>query len=336
MSYGGPPIFTPSYFDPQNNGNGNGGNQHNPHPHLQGGGGDIHGMYQAVSTTNNGITTMNTGIGGVFTDSIFSAFAPTATDPIMMGSGGNTGGNSMAIGGRKASDSTQSVRSGGSGSGGGSGGGYGGGGGDAFGGQPGGMNNNQRGVGGGGGGGYPQLPPGTPSSPGDGIFACLSRPDQGREGRPIYLRANHFKIKLPNIDIFHYDITITPEKCPRRVNREVIDNMFRMNQKTFHTGHKPVYDGRKNLYSKTPLVNNFDGPLELDVTLPSDENRERVFKVVLQFVSKVSLGLLDQVLERKSQHPPPESIQALDVIMRHFPSINYTPVGRSFFSPPKD
>ena len=65
---------------------------------------------------------------------------------------------SMAIGGRKASDSTQSVRSGGSGSGGGSGGGYGGGGGDAFGGQPGGMNNNQRGVGGGGGGGYPQLP----------------------------------------------------------------------------------------------------------------------------------------------------------------------------------
>ena len=180
----------------------------------------------------------------------------------------------------------------------------------------------------------------TPSSPGEGVFNCLSRPDQGREGRLIYLRANHFKIKLPNIDIFHYDVSITPEKCPRRVNREVIDTMFRANSKIFQSGHRPVYDGRKNLYSKTPLVNSPDPvshhsslkhnsflsclrflQLEIDVTLPSDESRERVFKVCLQFVNKVSLGQLDQVLERKNQHPPLDSIQALDVIMRHFPSI---------------
>ena len=61
--------------------------------------------------------------------------------------------------------------------------------------------------------------------------------------------------------------------------------------------------------------------IDLDVTLPSDEARERIFKVSLQYVARVSLGLLDQVLERKNQHPPIESIQALDVIMRHFPSI---------------
>ncbi|XP_063728094.1 protein argonaute-2-like isoform X3 [Symsagittifera roscoffensis] len=348
MSY--PPIYTPSFFAPGNNGsgNGNGNNRGDMHSHLppsgmgeRGGGGlndgSIHGsiggggggagsIFGAVTTNNNGITTMNTGIGGVFTDSIFNAFAPTPSDPIMMAPGGNgSSRNSMVGGPRKGSDSNQSLHSGSTG--------YPGGG-DAFqqqsgGGPPNNNNAQQR------GGGYSQHS-GTPSSPGDGVFTCLTRPDQGREGRPIYLRANHFKIKLPNIDIFHYDVTITPEKCPRRVNREVIDTMFRANPQTFQSNHKPVYDGRKNLYSKQPLVNNFEGPLEVDVTLPSDESRERVFKVILQYVTRVSLGLLDQVLERKNQLPPTESIQALDVIMRHFPSINYTPVGRSFFSPPKD
>ena len=33
---------------------------------------------------------------------------------------------------------------------------------------------------------------------------------------------------------------------------------------------------------------------------------------------------------------PSEAIQALDVILRHLPSMKYTPVGRSFFSPPLD
>lgn len=37
----------------------------------------------------------------------------------------------------------------------------------------------------------------------------------------------------------------------------------------------------------------------------------------------------------KSQTVPYDSIQALDVIMRHLPSMRYTPVGRSFFSPPQ-
>lgn len=31
---------------------------------------------------------------------------------------------------------------------------------------------------------------------------------------------------------------------------------------------------------------------------------------------------------------PLESVQAMDVILRHLPSMNYTPVGRSFFSSP--
>lgn len=68
----------------------------------------------------------------------------------------------------------------------------------------------------------PQPPPQpvqpTPELP---VFVCPRRPNQGVEGRPIMLRANHFQINMPRGVIHHYDITIQPDKCPRKVNRLV-------------------------------------------------------------------------------------------------------------------
>jgi hypothetical protein len=39
-------------------------------------------------------------------------------------------------------------------------------------------------------------PPGLPSPDGP-VFNCPRRPNLGREGRPILLRANHFQINMP-------------------------------------------------------------------------------------------------------------------------------------------
>lgn len=50
-------------------------------------------------------------------------------------------------------------------------------------------------------------------------FKCPTRPNHGQEGRPILLRANHFQVRMPKGYIHHYDVSITPDKCPRRVNR---------------------------------------------------------------------------------------------------------------------
>lgn len=52
-------------------------------------------------------------------------------------------------------------------------------------------------------------------------FQCPKRPNHGSEGRPIQLRANHFKVAINNINknIQHYAIDIQPDKCPRKVNR---------------------------------------------------------------------------------------------------------------------
>ena len=56
----------------------------------------------------------------------------------------------------------------------------------------------------------------------------------------------------------------------------------------------------------------------------------------MQWVAQVSMFSLEQALEGKCSQMPFDTIQALDVVLRHLPSLSYTPVGRSFFSPPED
>lgn len=162
------------------------------------------------------------------------------------------------------------------------------------------------------------------------IFRCPKRPNKGNEGRPIALRANHFQITMPRGFLHHYDITISPDKCPRKINREIIETMVQAYSKVFPK--RPVFDGRKNMYTKEDLQIGRDR-IELEVTLPG-EGKDRVFRIAIKYIGQVNLDLLDNALEGESRTIPIDAIQALDVIMRHLPSMTYTPVGRSFFSTP--
>jgi eukaryotic translation initiation factor 2C len=95
-----------------------------------------------------------------------------------------------------------------------------------------------------------------------------------------------------------------------------------------------VFDGRKYLYTKE-LWQNGDSRIEVDVTLPSyGEGKDRLFKVLIRYEARISLFGLEDALHGRTMVIPSEAIQALDVILRHLPSMKYTPVGRSFFSPP--
>ncbi|KZC11542.1 Protein argonaute-2, partial [Dufourea novaeangliae] len=171
-------------------------------------------------------------------------------------------------------------------------------------------------------------PPQPPELP---TFSCPRRPDIGREGKPINLRANHFQITMPRGYVHHYDINIQPDKCPRKVNREIIETMVHANSKLFGT-LKPVFDGRNNLYTRDPILIGND-KVELEVTLPG-EGKDRVFKVFIKWMAQVSLFALEEALEGRTRQIPYDAILALDVVMRHLPSMTYTPVGRSFFSTP--
>lgn len=99
------------------------------------------------------------------------------------------------------------------------------------------------------------------------------------------------------------------------------------------TGFKPVYDGKKNLYTKEALPFGQER-IELDVVMPGDSAVDRKFRVALKLVSRVSLQALEDAMAGRIRQIPPESVQAMDVILRHLPSMKYTPVGRSFFSSP--
>ena len=138
---------------------------------------------------------------------------------------------------------------------------------------------------------------------------------------------------MPRGYIHHYYITIQPDKCPRKVNREIVEVMVRCYGKIFGN-LKPVFDGRNNMYTREPLAAIGTDPIELEMTLPG-EGKDRVFRVTLKWMAQVSLYALEEALEGRTRQIPYDAIQALDVVMRHLPSMTYTPVGRSFFSAPE-
>uniref|UniRef100_A0A4W5MDT8 Protein argonaute-4 n=1 Tax=Hucho hucho TaxID=62062 RepID=A0A4W5MDT8_9TELE len=173
--------------------------------------------------------------------------------------------------------------------------------------------------------------PVCPSAP-TSLFQPPRRPGMGTVGKPIRLLANHFQVQIPKIDVYHYDIDIKPEKRPRRVNREVVDTMVRHFKMQIFGDRQPGYDGKRNMYTAHPLPIGRDR-VDLEVTLPG-EGKDQTFKVSLQWVSVVSLQMLLEALSGHNEVPE-DSVQALDVITRHLPSMRYTPVGRSFFSPPE-
>ncbi|XP_078383843.1 protein argonaute-2-like isoform X2 [Oculina patagonica] len=156
------------------------------------------------------------------------------------------------------------------------------------------------------------------------------RPGYGTVGRPIKLSANFFRLNVSSelTDLYNYDVEITPNKCPRAVKRDVVNEIIRKYKDTTFQGHQPAFDGEKNLYSRIKLP-----PAELSVKLPGEDGgKDREFKIKIQFAAPVSLLELKNFLSGKQNGKvPQDAVQALDIVMRQMPSLYYTPVGRSFF-----
>lgn len=68
---------------------------------------------------------------------------------------------------------------------------------------------------------------------------------------------------MPRGYVHHYEVNIQPDKCPRKVNREIIETMVHAYSRIFGN-LRPVFDGRNNLYTKDPLPIGND-KLELEV-----------------------------------------------------------------------
>ncbi|CAB4483319.1 unnamed protein product [Rhizophagus irregularis] len=149
------------------------------------------------------------------------------------------------------------------------------------------------------------------------ITEFVKRPGLGRLGRPVRVRANFFEVTaLPDANIHHYDIDISPE-VPPAMNRKIYKHFEALHSEKDLGKIKPVYDGRKNLYTAKPLP--FGESAAFDVTLPEDDGTPSELHRFLEGKGSISPNILT-------------GIMALDILIRHKPSMEHATVGRSFFT----
>jgi N-terminal domain of argonaute len=81
----------------------------------------------------------------------------------------------------------------------------------------------------------------------------VKRPDVGNTGRATRVRANFFEVQsFPRNHIHHYDVTITPD-VPPVINRKIWKTFEDQDGQGSLKGIRPVYDGRKNIFSPKAL-----------------------------------------------------------------------------------
>jgi hypothetical protein len=161
----------------------------------------------------------------------------------------------------------------------------------------------------------------------------IKRPSLGRQGREIRVRANFFEItSLPEANIHHYDVTITPQ-VPPLLNRKVYQEFEKSN-----CSNKAVFDGRKNIFTCERL--SFNDSATFDIILPEDDGstssrrQPRAFKIKLKKVNEINMEELQRFLDGEAQCTSNvlTAIMALDVLIRHKPSMQYVAVSRSFYT----
>ncbi|KAK3908670.1 LOW QUALITY PROTEIN: Protein argonaute-2 [Frankliniella fusca] len=159
-------------------------------------------------------------------------------------------------------------------------------------------------------------------------------PNEPKSGRQIVLEVNHLLLKIadPGVKIYHYDVSIDPDK-PKRFLRLVMDEM----QRKCYPQNFPGFDGSKNLYSKGPLP--FKDEITEEVNVPDSERQDKklkTFKVTIKLArNNISLQELFAYQQKgKSTSIPQDVVQAVDVILRSASAQKFVQVGRSFFCPP--
>uniref|UniRef100_A0A0E0HXM8 Uncharacterized protein n=1 Tax=Oryza nivara TaxID=4536 RepID=A0A0E0HXM8_ORYNI len=181
------------------------------------------------------------------------------------------------------------------------------------------------------GGGRP-APPAAPPAPipvsSKGV-APPSRPGFGTVGERIVVRANHFLVRVSDNDmIYLYDVSLSPPPKTRRINRVVMSELARLHRESHLGGISFAYDGSKALYTAGKLP--FDS-MDFKIKL-GKELREIEYKVTIRRAGQADLHHLHEFIAGRQRDSQQQTIQALDVVLRESPSLNYVIVSRSFYS----
>lgn len=180
------------------------------------------------------------------------------------------------------------------------------------------------------------------------------RPGLGTIGRSIALRSNFLPLQsLPSGTVSVYELVISP-LVPVAKNRAIYQIW---EDECFSAGSlgttRPVYDGRKALYAPRPipmlegsvseqgeileehifLVNYYeDGLNGLKDPSTLDRAPPRQYQLSLRKVKGIDMDVLPAFLAGLVQETPSETINVIDVLLRHRPSLMYTTIGRCFYT----
>ncbi|WVZ60115.1 LOW QUALITY PROTEIN: hypothetical protein U9M48_010176 [Paspalum notatum var. saurae] len=177
-------------------------------------------------------------------------------------------------------------------------------------------------------------PAGTLPPASSRALALTPRPGYGTVGRRCKVRANHVQVQLQDKDIYHYDVVITPETTSRARNRWVINELVSFHRQHLD-GRRPVYDGRKSLFTagRLPFTSK---EFVLRLTNPERASqgyaREKEYRVVIKDATQIDMYSLKMFLAGRSRELPQDTVQALDIALRETPTARHTPISRSFFS----
>jgi len=159
------------------------------------------------------------------------------------------------------------------------------------------------------------------------------RPPLGTAGRAIQIRANFFPItSLPQYNIHHYDVQIIPDVPPAK-NRRIYQQWLDLNKAAL--GSAPVFDGRHNLFAvkDIPVV---DEPYNIEYYDTEDPLAKRkipkVFVMTVKKIGEINMQKLGAFLDGRIAEAPLDAMLALDILLRHRPSLLYTTVGRCFYT----
>lgn len=154
----------------------------------------------------------------------------------------------------------------------------------------------------------------------------------GKDGRLIQLYTNHFPMIFNGKRAIHYDVAFTPDR-PVKMLPAVVEQFRR---KHFNNRF-PAFDGRKNLYSESPLIKG-DSLTDDEVNILDSDGRTMTFKVTIKQVNLIDLSVLG------TSAGTPEQVknakQCLEIVLRTASSKMYmenamqvVPVGRNVYTP---
>ncbi|CAL4957156.1 unnamed protein product [Urochloa decumbens] len=194
----------------------------------------------------------------------------------------------------------------------------------------------------------------------------IQRPGFGRNGAPIRLRTNHFKVSVDSRDVifYHYNLILKYEDdkddehvVGKGVGRKVIDKLQEIYASDLANMDFFAYDGEKNLYTTGPLPNvknvftvvlvdasssktpGGDGsPEGGDTKRMKRLMQAKTFKVELSLVEKdpkVPLDAITKFISGQQSDDYQIGLQILDIILRqHSARQGCLIVRQSFFHNP--